>query len=95
MNKKVDFDRETKTKTKGSLRAKLDSKVEQSEAKIQELKNQLHNDKTLTSDQKKKIRNTITAQVSRTRKKVEMANYRDTMDQIKHQISELAEILDT
>jgi len=39
MNKKVDFDRETKTKTKGSLRAKLDSKVEQSEAKIQELKN--------------------------------------------------------
>jgi hypothetical protein len=38
MNKKVDFDRETKTKTKGSLRAKLDSKVEQSEAKIQELK---------------------------------------------------------
>ena len=33
--------------------------------------------------------------MSRTRKKVEMANYRDTMDQIKNQISELAEILDT
>lgn len=33
--------------------------------------------------------------MSRTRKKVEMANYRDTMDQIRHQISELAEILDT
>ena len=29
MNKKVDFDRETKTKIKGSLRTKLDSKVEE------------------------------------------------------------------
>lgn len=34
MNKNVDFDRDTRTKTKGSLRSKLDEKVEESEAKI-------------------------------------------------------------
>ena len=34
INKNVDFDRDTRTKTKGSLRAKLDEKVEESEAKI-------------------------------------------------------------
>ena len=61
VNVHVDFDRGTRTKTKGSLRAKLDSKVEQSEAKIRELKHQLQTDKSLTSEQKKKIRNTITA----------------------------------
>ena len=46
--KKVDFDRKTKTKVKGNKRCKLDSKVEESEAKIAELKFQLHNDKNLT-----------------------------------------------
>ena len=50
MSKNVDFDRDTRTKTKGSLRSKLDEKVEESEAKIQELKYQLHNDKSLTSE---------------------------------------------
>lgn len=59
--KKVDFDRKTKTKVKGNKRSKLDSKVLESESKIAELKFQLHNDKTLTPDLKKKIRNTITA----------------------------------
>ena len=34
MSKNVDFDRDTRTKTKGSLRSKLDEKVEESEAKI-------------------------------------------------------------
>ena len=34
MNKNVDFDRDTRTKIKGSLRSKLDEKVEESEAKI-------------------------------------------------------------
>ena len=48
--KKVDFDRKTKTKVKGNKRCKLDSKVEESEAKIAELKFQLHSDKNLTPD---------------------------------------------
>ena len=44
--------------------------------------------------EKRQIRNRITAQVSRTRKKVEMANYEDMMGAVRDQFSELAHVLD-
>lgn len=44
--------------------------------------------------EKRQIRNRITAQVSRTRKKVEMANYEDMMGAIRNQFNELAHLID-
>ena len=44
--------------------------------------------------EKRQIRNRITAQVSRTRKKVEMANYEDMMGAVRNQFKELAHLID-
>ena len=44
--------------------------------------------------EKRQIRNRITAQVSRTRKKVEMANYEDMMGAVRDQFEELALLID-
>ena len=69
-NQDVNYDRDTKNETMGRNRRKVETQVEQADKKIQSLKDQLKNDTSLTSNQKMKIRNRITAQVARTRQKV-------------------------
>ena len=89
----VDFDRATKNKVKGFYRSQLDSKVKKSDEVIAAYKHQLKSDKTLTAKQKALIRNRMSAQISRTRKEVEVANYEDKIADYKQKIEALVDML--
>ena len=77
----------------GRKRAELEPKVIEADKKIREYKDQLLMDKSLTAKQKQQIRNKITAQVSRIRQKVELANQEDAIDNLKGQFTNLTKLL--
>jgi hypothetical protein len=66
----------------------------ESDYKIREWKNKLKNDKTLTSKDKQKYRNKISAQISRVKKKQEVDDLQNTGSHLKQQMIKVSKILD-
>jgi hypothetical protein len=66
----------------------------ESKKKIEEWKDKLKNDKSLTAKEKQKYRNKISAQVSRVKKKQEVDELHTTGSHLKSNIESLINILD-
>ena len=67
----------------------------ESEKKINKLMDKLKNDKNLSSQEKQKIRNQISAQRSRQNKKQETMQFESQINYFKKQFKTLTEVLNT
>ena len=85
----------TGKKQRGRKQTETQKYIQDSEKKIKEWKDELKNNKKLKREEKQKLRNQISAQQSRLKKKIEMQHFLDQIQYFKDQFLELAKVLNT
>ena len=85
----------TGKKQRGRKQTETQKYIQDSEKKIKEWKDELKNNKKLKREEKQKLRNQISAQQSRLKKKIEMQHFLDQIQFFKDQFLELAKVLNT
>ena len=81
-------------KKRGRRMTELDKYLRDSDLKIKEWKKKLKNDKHLSSKDKQKYRNMISAQMSRVKKKQEVDNLQFAGNSLRQNMLDLIKILD-